>query len=367
MSILKDRFAPIKLPPDEKIILRKRESLRTRGIAWLAGLTWLLSLFAAGVILLIAETGGSDVATAIINGALIILMISLLPAALFVFLKWLAGTYQLDQSEIKMDDNLATRILAVKPVALDLRQVDHVEAVKPTWPGKLFNLGDVVLSTRREPAALTVSAVERPRFIAEEIGRRVKLAHARARAGQEATIDETIPPMEIRRSGAWLMLMWLPLMQLTGSMVMAWFVLGLAESFSVPALLTFVTIVGTISIIILIPWWLVSFFRWWLRIYVVTDRRVIQREGIMNITRRVLSLDDVVTATAIKAGIGRFIDVGHVQVMTAGLSGDIVMSNISAPDYVRQRVLETQEQIRQYQEQLELSDISNRLQVMLRL
>lgn len=367
MSILKDRFAPVKLPPDEKIILRKRESLRTRGIAWLAGLTWLLSLFAAGVALLIAETGGSDAAAAIINGALIILMISLLPAALFIFLKWLAGTYHLNQSEIRTDDNLATRIFMVKPVALDLRQVDRVVAVKPTWPGKMFNLGDVVLSTRKEPAALAVSAVERPRFIAEEIGRRVKLAHARARAGQEATIDETIPPMEIRRSGAWLMLMWLPLMQITWSMVMAWFVLGLTKSFPVPALLAFVMIVGMISIIVLIPWWLISFLRWWLRIYMVTDRRVIHREGILNTTRRVLSLDDVVTATAITAGIGRFIDVGHVQIMTAGLSGDIVMNDISSPDYVRQRVLETQEQIRRHQEQLELSEISNRLQAMLRL
>lgn len=361
MAIWRRLLTPIGLPPDEKLILRKRESLRSRGIGWLVGLIWMLSLIAIGITLLATKSEQRELITTLVNGVLILLAISLLPGALYVFVKWLAGTYYLTDSEIRSGEHRAARLLNVTPVILDLRQIDRVERTQPAWVGRMFNLGNIVLSTRTTPAALILRGIERPDYITEEIERRVALAHARARAGQEAAAQGSLAHMEIRRSGAWLGLQWLPLMLVTWGTVMAWIFLRLGETVPSSVSFTLFDIIVIGSLVVLVPWWSLSFLRWWLRVYVVTDRRVIQREGILNITRRVLSLDDVVTATAAKSGIGRFVDVGHVQVMTAGRSGDIHMRNISAPDYVRHRVLETQEQIRRQREQLDLADINRRL------
>ena len=367
MAFLRGLLTPIKLPPGEKIILRKRESLRTRGIAWLGGLTWLYTLLAACITLCVAHLAGRETTLDAINPTLIVLAIALLPASLYMVALWLAGSYEMGQSEIRTDDNLAAQLLAAQQVVLDLRQVEHVEVIRTGLPNRMFNLGNVVLSTHNTPAALVIRGLERPQTIADEIDRRVKQAHARARTGQEAGVTENSDVLEIRRSGAWLMLKWLPLAYLVWGTVTAWLVIGMSSVFEVVTLLVVFGILAGLSLLILIPWWAISFLRWWFRLYVVTDRRVIKREGILNVTSRILSLDDVVTATAVKAGIGRFVDVGHVQIMTAGRSGDVHMQNVSAPDFVRQCVLETQELTRLQREQLATAEISQQLKVALRL
>jgi membrane protein YdbS with pleckstrin-like domain len=367
MAFLSGRLNPVKLPPDEKIILRKRESLRTRGIAWLGGITWLFALFAAYTTLFVAQAAGRETTLEAINPTIILFAILLLPATLIVFTMWLAGSYELGQSEIRTSDNTAARLLATQQVILDLRQVEHVEIAKPGLPDRLFDLGDVILSTRNTPAAMIIRSIERPQVIRDEIDRRVKQAHIRARAGQEQAATEKDQILEIRRSGAWLMLKWLPLAYVLLGTVVAWVVVELSAVIDIPELRGFFGILLVISILLLIPGWTLSFLRWWFRLYVITDRRVIKREGILNITSRILSLDDVVTATAVRSGLGRFFDVGHVQIMTAGRSGDVHMQNVSAPDFVRQCVLETQELTRLQREHLATAEISQQLKVALRL
>lgn len=154
----------------------------------------------------------------------------------------------------------------------------------------------------------------------------------------------------------------------TFGLVLVWVVLRIRGAGGSTSLLqALVNGLLVLLMVMMIPIWLISFLRWWYRVYVVTDRRVIYRSGLLNVIRRDLSLDDVMTVTAVKEGLSKFLGVGHVQVMTAGLSGDVYMRHITAPDKVRELILQTQEHMRRHREQLEIEDIGKRLKETLRL
>jgi len=373
MAFLRDRFAPIKLPDDEHVILRKRESLRSRGLAWLGGVVIIVMLLAVCVTLWAIEKIDIGIVTTGINSSVILLGFSLIPTLGILLYMWGNGTYRLGDRSIrkasKERKNADLIQAGGKPNDgewLVLNQITGVE-IASSLPAKMFSLGNIVLSTNTEPRAMVIHGVERPQYWESEINRHIRLAHARARAGTTEPEDLT-KYTEIRRSGAWLMLKWLlPILILLPGSVVAWVTLRLGGPIQNSTGLIFFSILTGLVFVAFAILWLVSFLRWWLKLYYVTDRRVIQRRGLLDVRRHALMLDEVVSTTVERSGVGRFIDVGNVKVMTAGLSGAVYMESVSAPDFVRQQILETQEIARRQRDQLEMAEITQRLTATLHL
>jgi len=104
----------------------------------------------------------------------------------------------------------------------------------------------------------------------------------------------------------------------------------------------------------------ISFLEWWFRVYAVTEKRVIQRAGLLRVTRRFLQLEDVVSVR-VNLGLNQYLGVGDVEVSTAGMSGKVYMHNISAPNEVRDSILQIQERLRQEATQMQIEEITKRL------
>jgi len=122
-----------------------------------------------------------------------------------------------------------------------------------------------------------------------------------------------------------------------------------------------------VLLVVMIPIWLYTLLHWWFHVFIVTERRIIHREGILDERRRVLRLDNVVNVNVTKSGLGKWLGVGNLQVKTAGLTGDILMKGVTRPNRIRQIILDTQERLRLQQEHTSMEDISRQLQVALRL
>jgi hypothetical protein len=357
-------FDPIRLPPDEVVIFRKRESLRLQGPAWALFAMLVVGLAVAWASLAVALSGLQAVLQSLLSALLILLAIGALPATILLLLIWAGRSYILTSTHILPSDDLAARFLAwgsergagSAQAGLLLAEVTRAQARPARSPAAWFDIGDVILSTATQASALTLTYVDHPNVVASQLLERAEAARSLA----SGRLPEG-RPKRIRRSIAWLLRYVAPAAVLLWATVASWLTLRLL-TVAPPATIRLALSAGVVVAALTAGWWLISVLRWWYRVWVVTERRVIAREGLLTVIRRDLALDDVMSATVIKAGIlQRLLDVGHVQVITAGLSGDVVMRNVSAPDSLRQAILETQLRLRQSQQQLEIEDISRRL------
>ncbi len=351
-------FLPVKLPPAEQVILHKRESLRVRAFGWLAFLLWAMQVLAAGIGVALVRAGWITWARPLIDALFIVLVIVLVPLWMLGLCNWWLSTYVVTAEAIwKTPGLFAGRRRARAGLHLDQVSCVTWSSLRGFWSG--LSVGHVELTTRAPGRTFSLCYVDAPMAIAEAIRSRVDALARRAAVPDAGGTAAPAAPRIVRTSFLLVMMNWVPVVAL------AWLVAGLWLTLHVIAAaehtLWIVQYAALASAIVLIPWWAISFLRWWFRVYIVTDRRVIGREGLLNIMRRDLSLADVVSATVTTAGLGRFFDVGDLQVTTAGRSGSVVMRNISMPDLARRAVLETQELHRRQEAQLQMDEISGRL------
>jgi len=281
-----------------------------------------------------------------------------------VLLDWLLGTYTLGPQRIYQNSDLASALRGIglgSPLAasggreVEFDQVSRATVEPLPGPWQWFDIGHVVISTRAQARALVLRYMHHPRSLAGEIER-----NAKAAAGVNGGNGQ-VAPRRLWRSFAWLFVWVAPGLAFLWGCVAAWIGLRLLAAFGPDAVLLGVFIAALITAVAPFPVAIIAFVNWWVGVYVVTNRRVVAHKGVLNVTERVLSLDDVVSASATKAGLARYLGVGNVQVNTAGPTGVVRMVNISEPDWVRQQVLEVQQRVQQSRRQIEFGEISRRL------
>jgi uncharacterized membrane protein YdbT with pleckstrin-like domain len=124
----------------------------------------------------------------------------------------------------------------------------------------------------------------------------------------------------------WIVLFYHALINLLPTFVLATGVVFLATLFDFPPLLL-------VLVILLLPLgrFILMLLRWWNEQYMVTNRRVIQTEGI--ITKRVIdsSLEKVNDVALIQSIWGRLLNYGDIEIMTASEMGVNRMQRIKNP------------------------------------
>jgi len=365
-------FTPVALMPNERVQLRKRESLRLRGLGWAALFCSFLALLVFSLCVGVAARGWQESVDLAVRTALILLLIFALPALLVLYAAWLDNRYVLSAQKLCRRQGIFGRLerwlrlpfnqsAAPASDSLDCVQIWRVSVESAPWPASWFDFGNVVVSTRNQARALVMQHMPHPHLVAGEIMRYARRASGSGGAGEGELITR-----RYRASLAWLSLRTAPGLLLLWASVMAWFGLRLTAWLGAGTLWA--------AFKYLVPIWLVfaaggviSFLRWYYCVYLITDRRVVSRKGLLTVNQVDLRLEEVVSASVTQAGLRRYIDVGTVQVNTAGHSGNVTMLNISEPGLARQIILDTQERLRQQRQQVEFGEIRGRLVRALRL
>lgn len=106
-------------------------------------------------------------------------------------------------------------------------------------------------------------------------------------------------------------------------------------------------------------WLSLVILRWYFRIYVLTNRRLIRREGIIYRSRNEVQLPKVQNASYSAALLQKWVGLGTVKVETASMGAAFMMDNVrdalaisqeilkAADEAKRQRALVDEEQVRQ--------------------
>lgn len=124
----------------------------------------------------------------------------------------------------------------------------------------------------------------------------------------------------------WIVLLYHALVNLLPTFVLAGGVVFLATLSAFPPILLALAV-------LLLPFgrFILMFLRWWNEQYIITNRRVIQTEGI--ITKRVIdsSLEKVNDVALIQSIWGRLLNYGDIEIMTASEMGVNRMQRIKNP------------------------------------
>lgn len=83
-----------------------------------------------------------------------------------------------------------------------------------------------------------------------------------------------------------------------------------------------------VGILIVIIWALVPFLRWFSTEYVFTDRRIIIRQGILTKRGRDMPLSKVNNVTFSVSLLGRILNYGELQVVSASTDGDLLIGDV---------------------------------------
>ena len=114
----------------------------------------------------------------------------------------------------------------------------------------------------------------------------------------------------------------------------------------IPILLTRLDIVGiVIALFTILPIgaFTVHYLQWWNEEYLVTNRRVIQAEGIMNKHVIDSSLEKVNDVVLDQSFLGRILDYGDVEILTASEGGVNKLRKIAAPVKFKTEMLDQKE------------------------
>jgi len=367
-----DRFIPIAVSPDERKLLLKRESLRVRGVAWLGLAGWCLALVMFSLALAFARWGWQDNVDVAVRAIIILLMVFSLPVFLLQYSAWLDESYTLSLQRLCPRIGMFARLdrwfrrAFNRPAAAPAGGLDCTlvwrAAVEPLGrPACWFDIGNVVVSSRSQARAVVLIHMSHPHLIAEDIMR-----YGLQATGTATSSADAWPDRHYRPSVVWLFLITLPGQLLLWSSVMLWLGLRLVDWLAPDTLGTVLNVLSAFTILLVFLAGL-AFLRWYYCVYLVTDRRVVGRTGVLKVKQTDLRLEEVVSATVTQSGFVRYMGVGTVQVNTAGHSGSVKMADISEADLVRQVILDIQERLRQQRVQMEFGEIRGRLVRALRL
>jgi membrane protein YdbS with pleckstrin-like domain len=367
-----DRFIPIAVSPDERKLLLKRESLRVRGVAWLGLAGWCLALVMFSLALMLVRWGWRDDAEVAVDAVFILLLVFSLPVFLLQVSAWLDESYMLSLKRLYPRIGMFARLdrwfrrtfnqpAAAPAGGLECALVWRATVEPLGRPARWFDLGNVVVSSRTQARAVVLTHMPHPHLIAEDIMR-----YGLQATGAAAPSGDAWPDRSYRPSVVWLFLSTLPGQLLLWSAVMLWLGLRLTDWFAPDTLGTILTVLASLTILLVFLAGL-AFLRWYYCVYLVTDRRVVGRKGVLKVNQTDLRLEEVVSATVTQSGFVRYMGVGTVQVNTAGHSGSVKMVDISEADLVRQVILDIQERLRQQRVQMEFGEIRGRLVRALRL
>ncbi len=86
-----------------------------------------------------------------------------------------------------------------------------------------------------------------------------------------------------------------------------------------------------------------DYLKWWYEEYIVTNRRVIQTEGIINKHVIDSSLEKVNDVVLSQSWLGRMFDYGNIEILTASEMGVNLLHNISSPIKFKTEMLNQKE------------------------
>lgn len=98
-------------------------------------------------------------------------------------------------------------------------------------------------------------------------------------------------------------------------------------------------------LVLVFPFWriAVDFLNWWNEQYVITNRRVIQIEGIINKRSSDSSLEKVNDVVLEQSAVGRMLNYGNVEILTASEVGIDLFTLISGPVRFKKEMLDQKE------------------------
>jgi uncharacterized membrane protein YdbT with pleckstrin-like domain len=148
---------PIHLPADEKAILWERESLRIRGVQWILLFVWSVFLGVAWVILRSGDIPGRDWLLTFVDGALIVLLVFMIPVWLYTVLQWWYQVLVVTER----------RVIHRRGILNERRRVlrlDNVVTVSVTKAGfeKFLGVGNVQVKTAGPTGEILMKGVVRP-------------------------------------------------------------------------------------------------------------------------------------------------------------------------------------------------------------
>jgi len=134
--------------------------------------------------------------------------------------------------------------------------------------------------------------------------------------------------------------------------VVVWGVISVAIV-AVSIILAAFPLIGWLALVILLvlvfPFWrvIVDFLNWWNEQYVITNRRVIQLEGIINKHSIDSSLEKVNDVVLQQSALGRVLNYGDVQILTASEIGVNLFKRMARPVKFKTEMLNQKEGLSQ--------------------
>jgi len=134
--------------------------------------------------------------------------------------------------------------------------------------------------------------------------------------------------------------------------VVVWGVISVAIV-AVSIILAAFPLIGWLALVILLvlvfPFWrvIVDFLNWWNEQYVITNRRVIQLEGIINKHSIDSSLEKVNDVVLQQSALGRVLNYGDVQILTASEIGVNLFKRMARPVKFKTEMLNQKEGLTQ--------------------
>lgn len=111
------------------------------------------------------------------------------------------------------------------------------------------------------------------------------------------------------------------------------------------SLLNIIGLVATLLFILPVAAFVNDYLRWWFEEYIVTNRRVIQTEGVINKHVIDSSLEKVNDVVLSQSWLGRFFDYGNIEILTASEMGVNLLHNISSPIKFKTEMLNQKENV----------------------
>ncbi len=95
-----------------------------------------------------------------------------------------------------------------------------------------------------------------------------------------------------------------------------------------------------------VAWSTIVILQWYVRIFVLTNRRLIRREGILKVSRLQTQLPKVQNASYTLAGVQKWLGLGRVTVETASMGPPLVIGLVRNVSDISRQVLQTAETAR---------------------
>ncbi len=384
MARFKNLLDPVPIDdPTETVQIRKRASLRVRGLWWGGLAVWGLVLAAGWVGRGIITAGAVSWAQPIVGGLLLFGLLGLFGWNVYCLLagwparfvlqgyqiqrRYLLGAPLVPAAEMRQV-RLGDRILQAEVLGtVDLANAELVQPAAPPGIWKTMETGHILIWARGRPMPYLIPFVRHPEARAAEIRRRLEYLRAR---GLLAIAEERESPQKPYAfwAGVIPQLVYSSLAAVAVLFLsLVWLFLNFVRPQNLLAFTTIWLLLTILTPLVGLPWFLISFLEWWFCVYVVTDKRIILRRGVLALVRQVLPLEDVNSVMAVLVGLGRLLNVGHVQITTAGRTSNLVMEDVSDPVSISNRIQELQELARQRSTVMQWSEINSRLEAVLHL